>query len=138
MIRGNFESLSISELNDITNKGDNLDKLIETKPEAGSWESWVQENQEAFDRAQELDRQWISSSLYSSLDFRTQCIEEGFKILNLYPKYYQGWECDYWGAVGEKDSKTYLLETSHGGLIEKELAPSKIKKESIIILKIEE
>ena len=137
MIRGNFEPLSISELNDITNKGDNLDKLIETKPDAGSWESWVQENQDSFDRAQELDRQWISSSLYSSLDFRTQCIKEGFKILNLYPVYHQGWECDYWGAVGEKDSKTYLLETNHGGLVTSVIDPSKIKKESMIILKIE-
>jgi hypothetical protein len=48
--------------------------------------------------------------------FRRDCIKAGFTLLKLYPIYYQGWEMDFWGAIGEKDNKQYRLETDHGRL----------------------
>lgn len=138
MIRGNFEILTAAELNDLTDGGDHLDKLIgdQSFESPGSWDKFIADNKEAFETANNLDQAWIKSPLCSSLYFRQTCIEEGFKILSLYPIYHQGWECDYWGALGEKNGKTYLLETNHGGLTPYEIDPSKIKQESLTVLKI--
>lgn len=53
--------------------------------------------------------------------FRRQCIGKGFHLTHIYPMYYQGWECDQWGAIGTKDGKRFRLETNHGSLHTEEL-----------------
>src|SRR5271166_5669505 len=56
------------------------------------------------------------TDLEKSLHFRVKCMDAGFTLTGLYPCYHQGWEMDYWGAMGVKDGKRYRLETNHGAL----------------------
>lgn len=63
--------------------------------------------------------EYVGTALYGSEDLRKQAISAGYKILDIYPiyhLYHQGWEMDEWGAIGEKDGKKWVLETSHGSL----------------------
>lgn len=95
MIRGDFVSgLSERELNSFVELQKEFDQVL-------------------FDKYMD----YIGTPLYESEGIRRQGIEAGFKIVHIYPIYHQGWEMDDWGAIGEKDGKRYVLETSHGGLI---------------------
>ena len=42
--------------------------------------------------------------------------DKGFKVMHLFPVYYQGWEMDEWAAVVEKDGIVNLAVTNHGSL----------------------
>lgn len=53
-----------------------------------------------------------------SFKFRKRCMDLGYHILHLYPIYYQGWDMDEWGVIGEKDNQIYCLETDHNMLLE--------------------
>lgn len=70
---------------------------------------------------------WLSGNYDPSASFRDEFLTMGFKLLRLYPMYYQGWECDQWGAIGEKDGKLYRLETSHGSPIVKRYTGARYK-----------
>ncbi len=73
--------------------------------------------------------------LLASESFREKCMEAGFIIQKLYPVYFQGWECDCWGAIGTKDGKEYVLETNHGGLIPLPLKSVKESTMKVLIIK---
>lgn len=138
MIRGNFESFSKEELND-TKTSDAVCLLIDSvdekvKEDQALWTKWLEENKEAFDEAQKKDSD--NMRLRSSLSFRRDCLEKGFVLEKMYALYYQGWECDEWGAIGTKDGKTYVLETNHGSLYPREIDPMLIKVVSIATLEL--
>jgi hypothetical protein len=71
--------------------------------------------------------EYKGDELYDSRPFREVAVNQGYKLLKLYPIYHQGWEMDSWGAIGIKDGKKYILETTHGQL-EVHPVPSKIMK----------
>lgn len=54
-----------------------------------------------------------------SEDFRTEVLNNGFFIKKLIAVYYQGWECDEWACIAEKNGKSFYLSSSHGSIIEK-------------------
>lgn len=137
MIRGDFCDLTEEQLNDLETGGsNNVFQLYEHHGKTdGLWEQWVAENRKEFEEACDKDSEECGSPLYSSLHFRKQCVEAGFRLKSLYPCYYQGWECDEWGGTGTKDGKHYCLETSHGGLNPVEIEFSKIEKVVMKVLK---
>jgi hypothetical protein len=108
MIRGEFLDFTEKQLNTI--------KIAkETIEQAKKWERSIEIR--PYHHVVSIDELMDEYGvLDSSSHFREQCLGEGFKLLNLYPCYHQGWECDEWGAIGERDSKKYVLETSHGSL----------------------
>ncbi len=51
-----------------------------------------------------------------SASFRFLLLVDGFTIKKLIACYYQGWECDQWGALVTKDGNRYKAVSSHGGI----------------------
>lgn len=51
-----------------------------------------------------------------SYTFRKKVIGEGYIISKLYAVYWQGWECDEWSCIAEKDGVFYTIDTNHGQL----------------------
>lgn len=128
MIRGDtIEQFTAEQLNDVEDHSNNVTLVIQefeklhgdsrTKKGRAAWEKWAKENDAKLRVAIDKDADWYNSPLYGSQGLRAQCIEAGYKVIDIYPCYHQGWEMDEWGAIGEKDGQKWQLETSHGGLI---------------------
>ena len=79
----------------------------------------------------------IKDMIDASIHFRANCEHEGFILSSLYPIYYQGWEMDEWGAIGNKDGEEYLLETNHGYLTSIKLSEVDIKYKLTPMLYVE-
>lgn len=106
-------------------RGDTLDIDVKDLNTIREFNLKDPKNQEEFDKYYE----YVGSPLYGSEYLRKAILELGeYKILSIYPCYYQGWEMDEWGAIAEKDGKKYAMETSHGGL----QAPVEIEDFSLI------
>jgi len=63
-------------------------------------------------------------------DFTNRVKEKGYKVVHVFPVLYQGWECDEWAAVVEKNGSVKLAQTNHGSLyfVEGEEANHAIKE----------
>lgn len=121
MIRGKaIKGLSVKSLNTI--------ELTKSEVEGrAKWKEEFRKPLQTFHKVLDIEIfDWFESmnhDLHSSRDFREKALEAGYKLTSLYPCYYQGWECDEWGATAIKDDKMYRLGTDHGSLTEEEFLP---------------
>lgn len=103
-IRGEFVNVSLEELNRVAEFEGNRDKVKkEYNGDIPPYFMFVSRNA------------YLSSDLTAD-GFKRTCLDRGYKLIHIYPIYYQGWEMDQWGAIGLKDGKRFRLETNHGQL----------------------
>ena len=50
-------------------------------------------------------------------EFAGRVEAEGYKIVQLIPMLYQGWELDEWACLAVKDEEHFYITTSHNGLV---------------------